>query len=95
MSLKSILLFAAAAMGHTIHSRATKFGCGAPEPTEEQLLIAQQFGIQEAALRDAGMSAKAAISVKVYLHSVASSSGSLLSVRALPLSPCCLMANHR
>lgn len=80
MSLKSIVLFAGAALGHTIYSRDTKFGCGAPEPTEEQLEISRQFAAKEAANREAGIQAQRAFSVNVYLHSVAASESTLLDV---------------
>ncbi|KAI6779893.1 Extracellular metalloprotease-like protein [Emericellopsis cladophorae] len=78
MSLKAILLFAGAALGHTIHSRDTVRGCGAPEPSDELLQVSREFAKQEADVENS-FSAQAAISVPVYLHSVASSQSTVLS----------------
>ena len=80
MSIKSIVLFAGAALGHTIFSRDTKFGCGTPDPTEEQLEISRQFAVKEAANRESGLQAQRAFSVNVYLHSVAANESTLLEV---------------
>lgn len=86
MSLKSIILFAGAAMGHTVFSRDTKFGCGAPEPTNELIEVSRKFGLLEAANREMGILSNRAMHVNVYLHSVATSEGSVLSVRPRMLS---------
>lgn len=83
MSVKNILLFAGAALGHTMFSRDTKFGCGAPEPSEELLEMSAKFAIQEANAREAGIQSQRAFSVNVYLHSVAASQGTVLSVSYL------------
>lgn len=87
MSVKSIILFAGAAMGHTMFSRSTKFGCSAPEPSEEMLQKHREFAIKEAADREAGISVQKAMSVNVYLHSVSASEDTLLSVSDLH-TPC-------
>lgn len=86
MSLKSVLLFAGAALGHGLLSTRApgRFGCAAPEPTEEDLAIAQQFAVEEAAaLESGGFTAQAAIAVDVWLHAVAATSGGLSSVSHL------------
>lgn len=73
MSFKSILttgLMATAAMGHYLGDRATKFGCGAPAPSEEHLAISQKFAEAEAVARKSGVSAQAAIAVDTYVHIV-------------------------
>lgn len=84
MSLKSVLLFAGAALGHSLLGRAEggrDFGCATPEPTEEDLAIAAQFAIEEAAALESGFTAQAAIAVDVWLHAVAATSGGLTTVR--------------
>jgi hypothetical protein len=89
MSIKSILLFVGAALGHTIYSRDTTFGCGTPSPSKELLQVSREFGKQEAADIENGLSAKMAFTVPVYLHSVAVSQSTVLSVSRLhpDLSP--------
>lgn len=84
MSVKSILLFAGAAMGHTIFSRSTKFGCGAPDPTDEHFEMSRLFAEKEAIVSKAfDLSATDTVEVNIYLHSVASREDSLLSVSFL------------
>jgi hypothetical protein len=73
MSLKSIIatgLMATSAMGHLMGSRATRFGCGAPEPSDEHKAISQKFAAQESEARQGGASVKAAISVPTWIHVV-------------------------
>lgn len=91
MSLKSILLFAGLALGHTHFARgeSREFGCAAPEPTEQDLEIAQQFAVEEAAASESGFTAQAAFSVDVWLHAVAASSSGLTSVSHYPCCYCC------
>ena len=76
MSIKALLLFAGAAFGSSI----TRFSCGAPEPTEQDLAIAQQFALEEAAAAENGFSIQAAISVDVWFHAVSASQSTLSSV---------------
>lgn len=73
MSFKSLFtasLMATAAMGHYLGDRATKFGCGAPEPSDEHMAISQKFAAQEASARESGVSASAAITVPTWFHVV-------------------------
>ncbi|KAF4122958.1 Secreted metalloproteinase [Geosmithia morbida] len=83
MSVKSALLFASAALAHTLHSRETTFACGTPDPTDEHIAIAHNFSIKEAAAAKAGLVARQDIFVNVYLHSVSASQGGLLTGDAL------------
>ncbi|RYP89646.1 hypothetical protein DL770_004224 [Monosporascus sp. CRB-9-2] len=82
MQIRSALFLGLAASG-AVAQRA----CGAPAPTEEQIEIAQQFAVTEAADRVAGNSSRLApINVNVYFHVLASSnseSGGYLSATTL------------
>lgn len=80
MQIKSLFLAAFAAS--TAFAQAEV--CGTKEPTEEQILIAQNFQLQEEAARIEGnVSIQATIAVKVYFHVLATStsvSGGYLTV---------------
>lgn len=50
-----------------------KFGCGAPDPTAEQMKVAESFAAQEASFAGQRRPSAAAVNVDVYFHVVAQS----------------------
>ncbi|VUC31366.1 unnamed protein product [Clonostachys rosea] len=79
-SIKSVLLFAGAALGHSLSAREDGVArCGTAQPSAEFVETSREFSVKEASARLSGLSTTAALSVDVYLHSVSGSTANLLS----------------